>query len=121
MKEYIWVFEIFVIIGLAVTNGVLSMAEIAIVSSRKTKLQQLADDGVKGAKIALDLLKEPTEFLASIHVGITIISILSGAVGGATLSDQLSAYLKAHYNISEFMDTIAFILVVLGISYNTLI
>lgn len=81
--------EILLLLGLVLLNAVFAMAEIAIVSSRKVRLQQKAEDGHKGARAALALAAEPTRFLSTIQIGITSISILSGVYGEAALSEHL--------------------------------
>ena len=73
--------EILIILLLILANGIFALSEMAIVSARKTRLQQRAEDGEKGAKAALALSEEPTRFLSTIQVGITTIGILSGSVG----------------------------------------
>ena len=74
--------EIIIISILLLLNGLFAMFEIALVSSRKSRLQEKAKYGNKGAKTALLLLKEPEEILSAIQVGITLVGIVSGAFGG---------------------------------------
>jgi putative hemolysin len=83
---------VFIILG-----GLLTLAEMAIISSRKTKLQELADKGIRGANSALKLANSPTEFLATVQTGITIIGLAAGAFSGVTLGEQLSQYLIATF------------------------
>ncbi|GAB4398699.1 MAG: hemolysin family protein [Anaerolineales bacterium] len=85
--------EIFIIFILIVLNGVFSLAEIAVVSSRKARLQQRVNEGEAGAQSALSLAENPNIFLSTIQVGITLIGVLAGAVGGATISDALTVQL----------------------------
>ena len=75
------VMEIFILIGLIVLNGVFAMSEIAIVTARKARLSKLAADGDKGAKAALKLAEDPTNFLSTVQIGITSIGILNGIFG----------------------------------------
>ncbi len=84
-----FLFELAIIIGLALFNGVLSMSEMAMVSARKIRLQQLANQGSSGARTALKLLEEPSRFLAAIQIGITLIGVFAGAFGGANMAEQL--------------------------------
>ena len=77
--------DIFLLVVLILINGVFAMSEIAVVSSRKARLQNLADDGSLGAEAALSLHQEPSSFLSTIQVGITSVGILSGAIGEAAL------------------------------------
>lgn len=69
------------------------MSEIAVVSSRKARLQQWVNEGSAKAGVALELANEPGSFLSTIQIGITLIGILAGAYGGATLASQLALYL----------------------------
>jgi putative hemolysin len=80
---------------LILINGFFSMAEMAVVSSRRARLQRLADDGSPGAESALSLHEEPSTFLSAIQVGITSVGILSGAIGETVLADPLAARLAA--------------------------
>lgn len=78
---------------LTLLNGIFAMSEIALVSSRKVRLQSLSDEGSSGAKKALELYRSPARFLSTIQVGITSIGILSGAVGEKAISAPLAAWL----------------------------
>ena len=83
------VYELIVICLLIALNGMFALAEIAIVTSRKARLQQAASDGNAGAAAALELANAPTRFLSTIQLGITSIGILVGAFGGATLAQEV--------------------------------
>ncbi|GAB4175072.1 MAG: hemolysin family protein [Terrimicrobiaceae bacterium] len=83
-------FEILFIGLLLVLNGVLAMAEISLVASRRGRLKQLSDAGNKGASLALELSKSPGRFLSTVQVGITLFGVLSGVVGGARLAGSLA-------------------------------
>lgn len=85
--------EIIVILLLTVVNGVLAMAELAMVSSRPVRLQAMADKGSSGAKLALELREEPGKFLSAVQIGITLVGVLNGAVSGATLGLRASGAL----------------------------
>ena len=85
--------DIVLLVFLIVLNGILAMSEIAVVSSRKSRLQKLADDGSPGAQSALDLSTEPSGFLSTVQVGITTVGILSGAIGENALADPLTRWL----------------------------
>ena len=78
--------EILILILLILTNGLFSLSEMAVVSARKARLQQRAEEGNKGARTALALAVQPTRFLSTVQAGITLIGILSGALGGATIA-----------------------------------
>lgn len=81
------------ILGLAVVNGLFAMAEIAVVSSRPTRLQTLADHHKKGATLALELAADPGRFLSTLQLGMTLVGVLSGAFSGATVGINLSLWL----------------------------
>jgi len=81
--------EALLIILLILVNGVFSMSELAIVSARKVRLEQWAKEGNAKARAALRLIASPTNFLSTVQIGITLIGILSGALGGATVAQTL--------------------------------
>jgi putative hemolysin len=81
-----YTFEIVIILVLIMLNGIFAMAEFAIVSAKKIRLQQRAEGGDKRAAAALELANEPTNFLSTIQIGITLVGILAGAFGGATIA-----------------------------------
>ena len=113
--------EIVVILVLIVANGVFSLAEIAIVSSRRSRLEAYAKKGDAGARLALKLSMEPTRLLATVQVGITLIGIITGAFGGARFSKALAAKLVTIPALVPYADNLAFFLVVLLITYLSLI
>ncbi|WP_409200477.1 hemolysin family protein [Methanobrevibacter sp. DSM 116169] len=119
MTTTIILLEIFVLIILIFMNGLLSMTEIAFLSSRKTKLQVMLDEGKKSAQIVIDLTEDPNQFLSTIQIGITLISILTGAFGGATLSYPLASALNSF--AVPYADVISIIIVVLITTYLSLI
>lgn len=88
-------FEIAIIVALTLLNGVFAMSELAVVSSRKARLQALADQGDRGARTALRLIDEPSRFLSTVQIGITLVGVVAGAYGGATLGDRLGKWLDA--------------------------
>lgn len=114
-------FEIILILVLLLANAVLALAEIAVVSSRKARLTQLVQEGSKGAQAALDLASEPSQFLSSVQIGITLVGILAGAFGGATLSAPLAGLLRQVVFIAPYADNIAFAIVVIIITYFSLV
>ena len=85
--------ELAVILALVLVNGLLSMAETAVVSARRPRLHQLADEGDDGASAALALSESPAAFLSTVQIGITLIGIGAGVFGGATMADELAALL----------------------------
>lgn len=108
--------EILIIIVLISINGVLAMSEAALIASRKAKLQQLVNEGDKSAAVALELLKKPNTFLSTIQIGITLIGVLSGAVGGATIAESLALLMANVPYIGAYSESIAFGLVVIIIT-----
>lgn len=114
-------FEIIIILLLLVANGVFAMSEIAVVASRKIRLQQLADSGNKQAQAALKLAKSPNQFLATVQVGITLIGILAGAFGGATIAEKITAYLNTLPCLTQYSELLGFGIVVIIITYLSLI
>ena len=113
--------ELLVILLLVMLNGILAMSELAVVSSRKSRLKVLADAGHRGAAVALDLVENPGRFLSTVQIGITLVGILAGAFGGATISEQLAANLDSYPQIVPFGEPIAIGVVVMGITYLSLI
>jgi putative hemolysin len=113
--------ELLILFGLILMNGVFAMSEMAVVSSRKARLQHLADDGRRGAKVALRLAQEPSSFLATIQVGITVIGITSGAFGEATLAKSLSDWLSQWPLLDRHSQPIAAAIVISGITLASLI
>lgn len=115
---YNTILEIMIIILLIILNGILAMSEIAVVSSRKSKLQQMANDGKKHANTVIELIKDPNQFLSTIQIGITLVGILAGAFGGITLAGPLSQYLIF---LGEYTTGISMIIVVIIITYLSLV
>ena len=100
--------QLFVLGFLLVANGLFAMAEIAIVSARKARLKQLADEGDDGAQAALELAAEPTRFLSTVQVGITLCGILAGAFGGSTVANEVATWLMRFPVLAPWADYIAF-------------
>lgn len=117
----LWV-QIGIVILLILLNGFFAMAEMAVVSARKARLQHAADLGREGAKLALELKRDPGRFLSTVQIGITVISVLASVFGGATLAETLARYLSTIPGIvAEYSGTISFAVVVLLIAYFSLI
>lgn len=110
-----------VILLLVLLNGVLAMTELAIVSARTSRLQQLAENGNKGAGIAIDLAADPGKFLSTVQIGITLIGIANGAFGGATLTAPLADALSKLPGPFASTSRFAGIIVVIVITYLSLI
>lgn len=113
--------EILVVLALTIVNGVLAMSELAVVSSRTARLKVLSDQGNKGATTALRLAENPGRFLSSVQIGITLVGVLSGAFSGATLGARLSEWLGTHGFSPSVSDTLGVGLVVVAITYLSLI
>src|SRR5215469_3965453 len=112
---------IVVILLLIMLNAIFVMAEMAVVSSRKSRLQQMANEGSGSAERALDLATSPDRFLATIQIGITLIAILTGAVGERTLTDRLSGKLQQFPPLAGYSRGLAFAIVVIAITYISLV
>lgn len=113
--------DIALLLFLIFLNGILAMSEIAVVSSRKARLQKLADDDSPGAQSALDLNSNPSTFLSTIQVGITTVGILSGAIGEAALADPLTIWLANFSLIEPYARGIALTVVVVGLTYFSVV
>src|SRR5215204_6517618 len=113
--------ELAIVLGLVLLNGFFAMAEMAIVSSRRIRLQQMAEHGSHGATVALTLADNPSRFLSGVQVGITLIGILSGAYGGATLGARLGTVLDQIPLIHPRGQEVAVALVVVAITVVSLI
>ncbi|MFH1184850.1 MAG: hemolysin family protein [Chloroflexota bacterium] len=113
--------EILVVAVLLLLNGLFVMAEMAVVSSRKARLQQMGNEGNRSALRALHLAQNPGKFLATVQIGITLIGILLGAVGGAKLSAPLADLFRLWPVLSPYASTLAFSLIVLVITGLTLL
>lgn len=113
--------EILVISLLIIANGLFSMSEMAIVSARRARLQELVEQGNVKARVALELANSPNRFLSTVQVGITLIGILTGAFGGATLAETLSPYIGLIPALRPYREPVAFGLIVLLITYLSLI
>ncbi len=111
----IWL-ELALIVGLILLNGLFALAELAIVSSRRVRLQQMEEAGSKGAAQAIALADDPGRFLSAVQVGITLIGIGTGAFGGATLGGRLGPVLDQLPGVAPRGGEIAFVLVVIGIT-----
>jgi putative hemolysin len=113
--------EVIIFLLLFLMSGIFSMFEVALVSSRKHRLQDLANNGSRGAKIAITMLKEPEKMLSIVQSGITLVSIISGAYGGITLTDSLASVIIQVGITSYYAHIISVLIVVSAITYLTLI
>lgn len=113
--------EIAIVAVLILVNGLLSMSELAIVSSRPARLKGMIDRGVSGAAKALELGANPGKFLSSVQIGITLVGVLSGAFSGATLGARLGSVLAAAGLPAQYADATGVGIVVALITYGSLV
>lgn len=113
--------EIIVLLLLILLNGLFAMSEIALVSSKKIRLEDMAKKGSGGAKVALKLLSEPERFLSTVQIGITLIGIIAGAYGGLELSKDLQPHVENLGVPQKFSDDVSLIIIVSAITYLSLI
>lgn len=114
-------FELGVIGALLLINGLLAMTEIAVVTARKTRLRERAEAGDAQARAALELAENPTRFLATIQVGITLVGVLAAAFGGATLAERLATALGEVSGLQAVARPLSLGLVVVGITGLSLV
>jgi putative hemolysin len=114
-------YELLLIAILILLNGLLVMAEFAIVAAKKSRLQHKAEQGDKTAADALSLAEEPTNFLSTIQVGITLISIVIGAFGGATTAESLALIIQGIPPLAPYSEALALATVVVVVTYFTLL
>jgi putative hemolysin len=115
------VLELLVILGLLVLNGIFAMSELAIVSARTARLKQASDEGSMGAQVALELTESPTRFLSTVQIGITLVGVLAGAFGGATLAEVLAEGLAEIALLEPYAHALGLGMVVVLISYLSLV
>ena len=113
--------ELLIIFILTLLNGFFALSEIALVSVKKTRIEHLAAQGNSNAKMVLKLLDNPENFLSSVQVGITLIGIIAGAYGGATLTDNMEVFLKQFLFLGNSVRTVSLIIVIGGITYFTIV
>jgi putative hemolysin len=115
------ILEVLVILVLLVLNGFFAMSELAVVSSRRARLRSIAEQGRRGARAALTLAEDPGRFLSAVQVGITLVGILAGAFGGATLAGRLANWLTARGLDADVAHPLSVAVVVLLVTYLSLI
>ncbi len=113
--------EILLILGLILLNGLFSMAEIALVSARKARLEAQANKGDKSAKEALELANHPDTFLSTVQIGITLIGILTGILSGEKLKSDFVAFLNRFESIADYSNGIATAIIVIIITYFSMV
>jgi putative hemolysin len=118
--DYVTV-EIIILLVLFLANGVFAMSEIAIVASRKARLENLMKKGSQGSKTALELANSPGKFLSTVQVGITTISIIAGAFSGATLAEKLVVFLSSIQITAKYSNFLGYFIVIVLITFFSLI
>lgn len=113
--------EILIIILLFLLNGLFAMCEIALVSSRRSRLKQSEKNGSKGARIALKLSDEPEKFLSTVQIGITLVGIIAGAYGADAFTEDLKPFVEKSTTLAPYSEQIAFSLIITVITYFSLI
>jgi len=113
--------DLVLILALIAINGLLSMSELAIVSSREARLKAMVKAGSRGAKWALDLAAEPGRFLSTVQIGITLIGILAGAYSGASLGEPVGQRLARLGVDPEIADTVGFGIVIVVTTFASLV
>lgn len=113
--------EILIILLLILLNGVFAMSEIAMVASRKSRLETAAKSGDKTAKKALELARNPSKFLSTVQIGITLIGILLGIYSGEKIEDNLENYLNDFELIKPYSETLAITLIVIILTFFSLV
>ncbi len=113
--------ELLVILALVLLNGIFSMTEMSLVAAKKFKLENLKKKGNSGAKAALELSENPTKFLSTIQIGITLIGILLGVYSGENLSKDLTAFISTFGFLASYADKIATAILVIFITYLSIL
>jgi len=116
------ILQLSIVLLLILVNGFFAMAEIALVSARTARLRSLVEAGSAGARAAIDLKADPSRLLATVQIGVTLIAVLSGTFGQATLGERLQEALETRPGfVAQYAHVISMAVVVLGISYLSLI
>lgn len=113
--------ELVLALVLIALNGAFSLSELAIVSSRKSRLRTMVDQGRRGARAALHLAEQPGRFLSTVQIGITLVGIVAGAFSGAALGERLTVILEAQGVPAKFAEPIGFSLVIGAITYLSVV
>lgn len=113
--------DILIIFSLFLLNGLFAMCEIALVSSRRARLEQKAKSGSKGASVALKLLAEPEKFLSTVQIGITLVGIIAGAYGAERFTSSLQPYVAKITFLQPYSESVTFTLIIIVVTYFSLI
>ncbi|MDX2307954.1 MAG: hemolysin family protein [Hyphomicrobium sp.] len=114
-------FEAFIVAGLIVLNGLFALSELAVVSSRQTRLKSMAAQGRSGARSALDLAADPSRFLSAVQIGITLIGIVNGAYSGEAFGDSAAAFLTSQGVTPAWANWLGYGFVIVVITYLSVI
>lgn len=113
--------ELIIIIGLVLLNGIFAMSELSLVSSKKFKLESAKKRGSLGAKAALDLSENPTKFLSTVQIGITLIGVLLGVYSGENLTNDVKDLLLEIPLIQPYAESLAVVVIVVFITYLSIV
>ncbi|MFY7810147.1 MAG: CNNM domain-containing protein, partial [Flavobacterium sp.] len=113
--------EIIIIIALVLLNGIFSMSEMSLVASRKFKLDQEKKKGRSGAKTALELSENPTKFLSTVQIGITLIGILLGIYSGENLTNDVIEFLNGFEFLKPYSKNLATVSIVVIITFLSIL
>jgi putative hemolysin len=113
--------DVLIILGLILLNGVFSMAELALVSARRHRLDKMSGEGSRGARAALELADDPSRFLSTIQIGITLISIFNGAFGESSLAARVATQLAAAGVPDAYAHDLALAIVVATITFASIL
>lgn len=113
-----------ILMALVLVNGLFAMAELAVFTSRQTRLREQAQAGSRGARAALRLLDDPTRFLSTVQFYITLIGVLAGVYSGVQFAEPLAAWLaqlEPLFPLAEYLDTASYGIVVVGVTFLSLV
>lgn len=113
--------DILIILGLILLNGVFAMSELAVVSSKRIRLEKLSENGNQGARAALQLADSPSRFLSTVQIGITLIGIFNGAFGEASLVSRLTPEIAGIPSLSPYAEELALGIVVVSITFASIV
>src|ERR1019366_9669734 len=115
------ILEIIVVLALFMLNGFFAMAEFAIVSSRRSRLAHLLQEGRPGAQAALALVDDPARMLAAVQIGFTTTAMLAGIFSGATLAERLEEALLVVPRLEPYAQPLSIVMTTIGVTYVALI
>lgn len=113
--------DLVLVFALILVNGFFAMSELAIVSSRRARLQNRANMGSRGARVALELSDDPTRFLSTVQIGVTLIGILAGAFSGATIAEQFATSLIKNGVRQDIAELVSIGVVVIVLTFLSLV